>query len=73
MNRGHTPVRMCIICRERFPKSDITRYTLPAEGGMPEPDPAQKKPGRGMYVCSSPECQSKFMAAARKRRKRKEV
>ncbi len=73
MNRGHIPVRMCIICRGRFPKSEITRYTLPAEGAMPEPDPDKKKPGRGMYVCSSPECQDKFTAAARKRRKRNEV
>ena len=41
---GHIPVRMCIVCRERFPKEELTRLV---EGG------------KGKYVCSKETCRSK--------------
>lgn len=55
------PVRMCAICRERFPKQELHRYALPAAGAEgPLPDPEQKLPGRGIYVCGQDACREKF-------------
>lgn len=69
---------MCVICRNKFAKKDIIRYVLSREneeqyGGKLEADLAQTKPGRGYYVCSSPECQQKFTQKGSIRRKRKGV
>jgi len=53
----HIPMRMCVICRQRFPKSEIIRYTCPhADEKTLWADPAGKRPGRGFYVCTSSEC-----------------
>lgn len=74
------PVRMCMICRRRFAKSQLLRHVLaPApEGGreMLQADMAQKRTGRGWYVCRAPECREKLTKAepnivGRARRKRK--
>ncbi|QGY41620.1 DUF448 domain-containing protein [Pseudodesulfovibrio cashew] len=59
------PVRMCVVCRKRFPKRELTRYVCPeslrelTENG-PVPDPEQKRPGRGYYVCVQAECRERF-------------
>lgn len=59
------PVRMCIVCRERFQKSELKRYVCPeslrdlAENG-PTPDPEKNKPGRGYYVCVQERCREIF-------------
>ena len=58
------PIRMCVICRERFPKSQLIRHvavwTAPAGEDSPAPrlveDPAQTSPGRGFYACRRTEC-----------------
>ena len=61
----HEPVRMCVVCRERFPKSELTRFVCPetqrelAESG-PVPDPGKNKPGRGYYLCVQAECREAF-------------
>ena len=52
------PVRMCVICRRRYPKKALQRHVV-AEGGL-EGDSTQTRPGRGYYVCSSEACISKF-------------
>jgi len=57
----HAPIRMCVICRKRFPKSEIVRYTCPQEGETAlQPDPTGKIQGRGFYVCTSSECMKKI-------------
>ncbi|MUM76058.1 DUF448 domain-containing protein [Pseudodesulfovibrio sp. F-1] len=65
MNAGHQPVRMCVVCRQRFPKEELTRYVRPADREMPETDdpvsdPEQIKPGRGFYVCVQARCRELF-------------
>ena len=57
----HVPVRTCIVCRARKPKADLERYVCPAyaEQGL-QPDPEQKRPGRGFYTCKSPGCSGKI-------------
>ena len=52
------PVRMCVICRRRYPKQALQRHVV-VEGGL-EGDSTQTRPGRGYYVCSDEACLSKF-------------
>ena len=77
MKKGHTPIRMCMICRQKFVKKDVVRYVFPREvntyGGALAVDTTQAKQGRGYYVCLSPECQEKFTQKSSVRRKRKGV
>jgi predicted RNA-binding protein YlxR (DUF448 family) len=55
----HRPLRMCVGCRRRFFKTDLARYTLDAGNALRE-DPAQRRPGRGFYVCVNAECAGKL-------------
>jgi hypothetical protein len=56
---------MCVVCRERFPKSELTRFVCPktlrelALTG-PVPDPGKIKPGRGYYLCVRARCREIF-------------
>ena len=62
--RPHAPVRMCAVCRRRFPKEHLTRHTRSPQGNwMPDGDQAQ--PGRGRYLCSDPGCRERFVRALR--------
>jgi len=56
--RPHTPVRMCAVCRRRFPKARLTRHTCRQGDWMPDDD--QTQPGRGRYLCSDPGCRERF-------------
>jgi len=58
-NRPDVPVRMCVICRERFPKTTLLRHVFEPEGGL-VPDPRATLPGRGHYLCANPACAEKF-------------
>lgn len=58
MAASHKPVRMCISCRQRFFKPELTRYVN--TGKTVAQDPAQILPGRGFYVCGSEECLNKL-------------
>lgn len=59
------PVRMCVVCRERFPMRELARYVCPdtmleLETDGPVPDPEKIKPGRGFYVCVQARCREVF-------------
>jgi hypothetical protein len=65
MAERREPVRMCVICRKRFPKSQLMRYVPAGQdictvNGL-DPDEAQIMPGRGWYVCDNPQCRRRFM------------
>ena len=49
------PLRMCLGCREMKLKSELVRIVRSPEGEM-SVDEVGKKPGRGAYVCRSPDC-----------------
>ena len=53
------PVRMCVICRRRFAKAELTRHVLTPEGILII-DGTQKSPGRGFYLCPDPACGRRF-------------
>ncbi|MBC18029.1 conserved protein of unknown function [Pseudodesulfovibrio profundus] len=61
----HEPVRMCIVCRQRYPKGELDRYVCPdtakeLETDGPVPDPGKNRPGRGFYVCVQARCREHF-------------
>ena len=62
---SNEPVRMCVVCRQRFPKGELERFVCPAaapdgEPECPVPDPEQTTPGRGYYVCVQARCRELF-------------
>ncbi|MBQ7985888.1 MAG: YlxR family protein [Clostridia bacterium] len=50
----HTPMRMCIACRQMKPKGELIKL-VKIENNI-ELDPSQKKFGRGAYICKNEEC-----------------
>ena len=52
------PMRMCVVCREMKPKRELTRIVRPQEGEVTL-DLTGRAPGRGAYICHSPECLKK--------------
>ena len=50
------PERMCVVCRNMFPKNELIRV-VKNEEGVYEVDQTGKKNGRGAYVC--PDCINK--------------
>lgn len=69
------PVRMCVVCRRRFAKSQLMRHVPAPEGvaagnGL-EADEAQTRPGRGWYVCDDPQCRERFAGMKFRRKSHK--
>ena len=50
------PMRQCLGCREMKPKPELMRVVKSPEGEAVSLDFKGKLPGRGAYVCRSPEC-----------------
>lgn len=65
------PERMCVICRQRFSKDELTRFVRGADNGKPIEDMQKKLPGRGFYLCGKKECHDKFPKFVSRRTKRK--
>lgn len=59
---AHIPERMCVTCRRMLPKAELIR--LVKEDGNVIIDAANKKPGRGAYICKNEEC---IMTAKKKK------
>ena len=54
------PMRMCVGCREMFPKKELMRVVKSPENVISF-DRVGKAPGRGAYICRSVECLNKSM------------
>ena len=54
------PMRMCVGCREMFPKKELMRVVKSPEGVISF-DHVGKAPGRGAYICRKVECLNKAM------------
>ena len=55
--RNHIPIRSCIWCRRKVPKSDLIRLSL--VDNMVVEDKSKIIAGRGAYVCYRSECVAK--------------
>jgi len=58
MAQKKIPMRMCVGCREMRPKKELIRAVRNAEGQV-SLDATGKAPGRGAYLCKSPDCLAK--------------
>jgi uncharacterized protein len=52
------PMRMCVGCRNMFPKKELIRIVQNKDGEV-SIDTTGKKPGRGAYLCRNSECLKK--------------
>lgn len=50
----HVPVRMCVVCRDKTGKRQLTRVVR-TEQGL-QIDPSGKMNGRGAYLCDRDDC-----------------
>lgn len=55
MQQKKIPERKCVLCNERFPKSELLRIVRTPDGEVCL-DMTGKKSGRGAYVCKSKKC-----------------
>lgn len=55
MRHKHVPQRTCIVCRQVSSKRELIRLVR-TNSGVVEIDVSGKKPGRGAYLCHTPEC-----------------
>ncbi|HKL73837.1 MAG TPA: YlxR family protein [Clostridia bacterium] len=58
MQDKKTPERMCIVCKNMFPKKDLIRVVKNKEGEF-FIDTTLKMNGRGAYLCKNEECATK--------------
>ncbi|WP_084301785.1 YlxR family protein [Desulfonatronovibrio hydrogenovorans] len=58
---NHVPIRTCVICRRKKPKSMLLRYACPGDltqGLVPDPDCTIQ--ARGFYTCRDLTCAEKI-------------
>ena len=65
-NKGHRPIRTCVICREKKEKHLLLRFEI--VNGELVIDYKNKLPGRGSYLCDDNDCYSKLDKWINKRR-----
>lgn len=54
-NIRHYPIRRCVSCGQRLPKSSMIRVVSTPSGSI-EIDLKGKKAGRGSYLCTQVDC-----------------
>lgn len=52
----HVPFRMCVGCRNMFPKKDLIRIVRDVQTGEIELDKEHSVQTRGVYLCKCEEC-----------------
>lgn len=57
MKGKKVPMRMCVSCREMFPKKELIRVVRGED--ETRVDPTGKAAGRGAYICGQPACLEK--------------
>ena len=56
---AHIPIRECIACGRKFPKSEMLRIV--EKDGVISIDFGSKAEGRGAYICANPSCRQTAM------------
>lgn len=64
MNRGHQPVRTCIVCRRKALKSELVRFA--GKQGEVVEDMQKRESGRGVYCCPAEKCSSQLLKNKKK-------
>ncbi len=59
IRKKHVPQRLCIACRQKRDKRQLTRLVRTENGVVV--DPTGKQNGRGAYVCDQPQCWEKII------------
>ena len=54
-----SPQRMCVVCRNMFPKEDLLRVVCNKDGAITV-DSTGKAQGRGAYICKNNSCGEKL-------------
>ena len=54
------PCRMCMVCRERKPKTELFRVVKKSSGEI-DLDLTGKADGRGAYICKEGSCKEKLL------------
>ncbi|MCG6929817.1 MAG: DUF448 domain-containing protein [Desulfofustis sp.] len=57
---GFGPIRTCLACKARLPKSELTRYVW--RSGSAVVDERHRLEGRGAYHCMNDRCRQQFHA-----------
>ena len=52
----NVPLRMCVACRKKRPKTELLRIVRQKETGKVFIDETKKADGRGAYLCGEKEC-----------------
>lgn len=60
----HVPLRTCIGCRATLSKRELIRIVQSADGVV-QFDPTGKRPGRGAYLHTDPDCLKESMRKGR--------
>lgn len=58
----HVPQRMCVVCRNKHSKREMTRMVYQETGIVI--DRTGKQSGRGAYVCGRTECWERLIATS---------
>ena len=62
------PERMCIVCRQLRPRTELLRLVQPTGQTEIVPDPTGRTSGKGVYLCRSRDCLEKLQKGKRLRR-----
>ncbi len=58
--KKHIPIRMCVVCRKRLPKSGLLKMVRTGDGKI-FPDRQECLPGKGIYLCPETDCLDRFI------------
>lgn len=62
------PERMCIVCRNLRPRTELLRLVRPTGRNDLVPDPTGRKPGKGFYLCRNQDCLARLQKEKKLRR-----
>ena len=67
-NKGHVPVRTCVICKEKGSKNSMHRFVI--SNGILIFDEKNMLPGRGYYFCDKEKCRDSLETWMKKVKKK---
>lgn len=62
------PERMCIVCRNLRPRTELLRLVRPTGRTDLVPDPTGRKTGKGFYLCRNQDCLARLQKEKKLRR-----